>query len=294
MRDISIDRLRTFVTVAELGSFAAAARTLHLAPPTVSLHVSHLERRFDTALLFRERSKVMPTGTGAVLLEHARRVLNELDTMAEQLQLHVQGQIGRVRLGASTPVVVHLLPAMLDRLRQQTPGIDIRIRITTSHEAMTQVAEGALDIGIAALPQPAMPHVAIEPWRRDPVVALIPAAWSPPAVVTPAWLAKRPLIMNDERTHLSRMTKQWFANAGHSIQPKIQHNYNDAIESLVEAEYGAALLANVRRENPYGERICMASLRPALWRPLGIVYRNYHLERPIQRILDFLFAMRAL
>ena len=43
MRELNLDRLRTLVTIADLGSFAEAARTLHLAPPTVSLHVKELE-----------------------------------------------------------------------------------------------------------------------------------------------------------------------------------------------------------------------------------------------------------
>jgi DNA-binding transcriptional LysR family regulator len=44
MREINLDRLRTLLTVADLGSFAAAAKALHLAPPTVTLHVA-LEAR---------------------------------------------------------------------------------------------------------------------------------------------------------------------------------------------------------------------------------------------------------
>jgi DNA-binding transcriptional LysR family regulator len=45
MREISLDRLRTLVAIADRGSFADAARALHLAPPTVSLHIAELEER---------------------------------------------------------------------------------------------------------------------------------------------------------------------------------------------------------------------------------------------------------
>jgi DNA-binding transcriptional LysR family regulator len=45
MREISLDRLRTLVAIADLGSYAEAARVLHLAPTTVSLHIAYLESR---------------------------------------------------------------------------------------------------------------------------------------------------------------------------------------------------------------------------------------------------------
>ncbi|MFS2117131.1 helix-turn-helix domain-containing protein, partial [Herbaspirillum frisingense] len=58
MRELNLDRLRTLVAIADLGSFAAAARTLNLAPPTVSLHISELEARIGAPLLLRQRSQV--------------------------------------------------------------------------------------------------------------------------------------------------------------------------------------------------------------------------------------------
>ncbi|OXH91503.1 LysR family transcriptional regulator, partial [Burkholderia multivorans] len=71
MREISLDRLRTLVAVAERGSFADAARALHLAPPTVSLHIAELEARIGAPLLSRKRGHVGPTSIGAVLVERS-------------------------------------------------------------------------------------------------------------------------------------------------------------------------------------------------------------------------------
>ena len=53
MRELNLDQLRTLVAIADLGSFSAAGRALHLTQPAVSLHVSELEGRLDTALLLR-------------------------------------------------------------------------------------------------------------------------------------------------------------------------------------------------------------------------------------------------
>lgn len=51
MRQLNLDQLRTLIAIADLGTFAAAAQALHLAPPTVSLHVKELESWLDTPLL---------------------------------------------------------------------------------------------------------------------------------------------------------------------------------------------------------------------------------------------------
>ena len=67
MRQLNLDQLRTLIAIADLGTFAAAAQALHLAPPTVSLHVKELESWLDTPLVIRGRRLAELTPAGAVL-----------------------------------------------------------------------------------------------------------------------------------------------------------------------------------------------------------------------------------
>lgn len=273
MREISLDRLRTLVAVADLGSLAAAARALHLAPPTVTLHVAELESRLGARLLVRGRGPVTPTGIGQALIERARRLLADADEAWQAVHDQVQGQRGRVRLGASTGAIAHLLPPVLGTLAERHPGIEVQLAVTTSAEAMARLAAGTLDVALVALPQPPQAGVRVRPWRRDPVRAFVPAAWQPPAALTPAWLASRPLILNDASTQLARLTRDWFARAGERVQPRIELNFNDAIKSLVAAGYGAGLLPHEASAPPPDARIAMRPVRPALWRALGLAHR---------------------
>ncbi len=293
MREISLDRLRTLVAIADLGSFADAARALHLAPPTVSLHVADLEARIGAPLLTRKRGQVRPTTIGETLLERARRLLAEADQALDDVQRQVQGLSGRVRLGASTGAIAHLLPQALEILGRHHPGIDVQVAVLTSQETLQRLNEGTLDVGLVALPQPPIDGLLIKPWRRDPVMAFMPASWDAPARVTPAWLATRPLILNDATTRLSRQTAEWFAAAGLNPRARIQLNYNDAIKSLVAAGYGATLLPHEATAPQADARIIMRALRPALWRPLGIAHRAEKVERSTQHVLDVLWQLRA-
>lgn len=293
MREISLDRLRTLVAIADHGSFAEAARVLNLAPPTVSLHIADLEARVGGPLLSRRRGHVRPSAAGEVLVERARALLADAARALDDIQRQVQGLAGRVRLGASTGAVAHLLPRALATLRRHHPAIDVQVAILTSQETLSRLTEGTLDIGLVALPQSKVAGLAIHPWRRDPVPAFLPADWPCPARITPAWLAERPLILNDATTRLSRLTAEWFAAEGHRPTARIQLNYNDAIKSLVAAGYGAALLPHEAATPNPDRRVVTRPLRPALWRRLGIAHRTGPVERTTQHVLDVLADLRV-
>lgn len=273
MREINLDQLRTLITIADQGSFVKAATLLHLAPPTVSLHISELEQRIGAQLLSRTKGHVRPTAIGESLIEHAQKLLADASHALDDVSRQAQGLAGRVRLGASTGVIAHLLPRALTALAQFHPNIDAQIAVLTSQQSLARLAEGSLDIGIVALPQGKVPGLTIRPWRRDPVVAFLPATWSAPRHVTPRWMAQQALIMNDPGTHLSRLTDQWLTRVGPRPAPRIALNYNDAIKSLVGAGYGATLLPHEDGAPAPDERIVMRPLRPALWRQLGIAHR---------------------
>lgn len=293
MREISLDRLRTLVAIADLGSFAEAARDLNLAPPTVSLHIADLEARVGGLLLSRTRGRVLPTAIGETLIERARHLLADAEQALEDVQRQVQGLAGRVRLGASTGAIAQLLPQALETLGQDHPAIDVQVAVLTSQETLKKLVDGALDIGLVALPQAPIKGLSIEPWRRDPVMAFLPARWECPDLITPAWLAAQPLILNDSTTRLSRLTSEWFASDGQHPAPRIQLNYNDAIKSLVAAGYGATLLPHEASTPLHDTRIVMRPLQPLMWRQLGIAHRSGEVERSTRHVLDVLWGLSA-
>ena len=204
--------------------------------------MAELESRVGAPLLLRQRARVVPTGIGGRLVERGRRLLADAEAALDEMARQVQGQAGRVRLGASTGALAWLLPQALEAMGRTQPGIDVQVGVLTSQETLTRLQEGTLDIGLVALPQAAVKGLQIVPWRRDPVLAFLPRSWKAPRTITPAWLAGRPLILNDASTRLHRLTMDWFATADQQPRARIELNYNDAIRSLVATGYGAALL----------------------------------------------------
>ena len=276
MRALNLDQLRTLVSIADLGTFAAAAQALHLAPPTVSLHISELEARLDATLLLRGKRGAQLTSAGQVLVQRGRSLLRDADDAIEQVRRHAQGRAGKVRLGSSTGVVVYLLPQVLAALGRQYPDIDVEVSVLGSQETLARLAAGSLDLGLVTPPLPGASSLCCTPWRSDPMLAYLPADWQVPDAITPAWLADKPLIFNDNSTQMFKHTMAWFGQAGFSPTARIELNFTEAMKSLVAAGYGAAILPLEQAQAPHAqsahERMQMRPLRPALTRELVLVH----------------------
>ena len=274
MRGLNLDQLQTLIAIADLGTFAAAARSLHLAPPTISLQIAELEARLGAPLLERGNRGTRLTPAGAALVANGRRLLKDADDAMEQVRRVAGGREGKVRVGASSGVVVQLLPRVLEALGQRRPGIDVELDILGTNDTLARLQAGTLEIGIVALPLPTVPEVRTIPWRTDPMVAFLPPQWEAPKTISPAWLARRPLIANDATTHMHRLVAEWFARGGLAPRARIELNATEAMKNLVAAGYGAAVLP---LEQPYdaalNARLQMRPLRPALTRHLGLAHR---------------------
>lgn len=292
MRQLNLDQLRTLVAIADLGTFSAAARALHLAQPTVSLHVSELESRLGAQLLVRGARRITPTVAGAALVDRARRLLRDADDAVDVVRRQIEGRIGRVRLGTSTGVVVELLPQVLEALEKDHPGIDVEVNILGSNEMMSRLAMGTLDIGLVAIPQPPTRDLVVTRWRSQPMMAFVPKKWEAPRRVTPRWLAERPLILNDATAHMYRLTMEWFAAAGESPRPRIELNFDAAMLALVAAGYGAAVLPVHQPVGAdFNARLQVLPLSPRLTRHLGIAHRpKQELDGATATVLKMLAA----
>jgi len=296
MRQLNLDQLRTLIAIADLGTFSAAANALHLAQPTVSLHISELESRLGAPLVVRGNRRVTPTAAGAALVERGRKLLRDTDEAVDAVKRQAEGRTGRVRLGTSTGVVVDLLPQVLDALGAAHAGIDVEVSILGSNDAMTRLAAGTLDIGLVAMPQPPQRDLVVTPWRDQPMMAFVPPRWKAPKRATPAWLAAQPLIFNDATTHMYRLSMEWFAAAGFAPRARIELNYDAAIQSLVAAGYGAALLPlQQTADAALNARMQVLPISPKLTRRLGIAHRQRAtLDGATQSVLKVLTTFRQL
>lgn len=273
MRNFNLDQLRTFIAIADLGTLAAAAQALHLAPPTVSLHVRELELRLGTKLLNRGHRQAGLTPAGVALVEGGRQLLANAEDLGDQVRRRAEGKEGVVRVATSAGVNSQLLPDVLSRLAQRSAGVDIKLQIMSSAEAMIRLQAGSIDIGIVAIPQPPCAGVRLIAWRNDPMAAFVPHDWKAPKRVTAQWLTVRPWITFEPATQMYLLIAAWFGKAGLIPRPRMQINYPEAIKSLVAAGHVAAILPFQHAHDGTRTNVQVRRLSPNLVRPLGLACR---------------------
>lgn len=161
---------RTFVRVAELGGFSAAARALNTSQPAVSRQVSDLEERLGARLLHRSSAGVALTGEGEAFLERARAVLDSADA-ALGLMGERRGEIaGRVRLGAGVAFGrLHVVPRLAPLLARHA-GLSVELRLG---DGAADLVEEGLDatIRIGEISDPALVARRIGTTRRAVVAS---------------------------------------------------------------------------------------------------------------------------
>lgn len=275
MRNLNLDQLQTVIAIADLGTFAAAAQALHLAPPTVSLHIKELETRMGASLLVRGKKRAELTPTGEALVQEGRKLLAASDDMVELVRRRASGRDGLVRIGVSAGVSTRLLPMMLEALARKSPGVEVKLEAVGSSDAMLRLKASTLDIGIVASPQTTITGIHLVPWREDPLVALLPSSWKPPKLITPQWLAGRRWATFAPATQMHGLIASWFGQAGHNPRPYLTMSYPGALKSLATASQSAAILPleEVGDEH-HSSHVQIRHLNPKLMRPMAVAYRH--------------------
>ncbi len=141
---LELDVLRTFVAIAETGSFTLAANAVFRTPSAVSMQIKKLEDTLGRAVFVRDARSVRVTNDGEMLLGYARRMLA---INREAVSKFIMPDItGVVRLGSPDDFGERVLPHVLKRFAQTHPSIAVDVIIDQSSYLRRRMSEQALDI----------------------------------------------------------------------------------------------------------------------------------------------------
>lgn len=146
---MELRHLRYFITVAESGSFSAAAEKLFISQPPLSMQIKQLEEEVGVPLLTRLPRGVRLTQAGIRFLKESKAILNHIDR-AKDLAKHEGNEHGGILSIGFVPSASHtVLPKLIGKLRSLRPNIEIKVKEMVTAEQITAIQEHQIDVGIS-------------------------------------------------------------------------------------------------------------------------------------------------
>lgn len=143
---LDIDQLRTFLAIAELGSFTKAGEAVHKTQSAVSMQMRRLEERVGMPIFAKDGRQSRLTEDGERLIEFARRMLLLNDETLSAFGR--QKEVGRVKLGLPDDYADRLLPQVLAAFARLNPAIEVQVVCAGSNVTSASIQNGELDVAI--------------------------------------------------------------------------------------------------------------------------------------------------
>lgn len=166
LTNLDIDLVRTFATVARLGSFTQAADRLGRQQSTISQQIARLETAIETRLLERSPRAVRLTTEGRLFLEYAQRMLDLNDEAVSRFG--EPAMTGVVRLGTPEDFATRHLPDALARFAQAYPSVALEVTCDLTLNLLPRFQRGEFDL-VLVKREPSVDAKGIRVWR-EPLV----------------------------------------------------------------------------------------------------------------------------
>ncbi len=284
--------LRLFLHVTQTGSITRGAERVHLALASASARIRGMEELLGVPLLKRGRRGVEPTDAGRSLLDHARIVLQQIETMRGDLGAYSRGLKGSVRILANTSALSEHLPALLATFLAANPAIDIDLEDRESPAIGAAIAAGDADIGIGSQAA-SVPGLQSHPFRTDRLVLAVPTGHrlAGKRQTRFAELLDLDFVGLPRGTALDEHLAMQAARLGRALRLRVRVNSLDTVCAMVAAGVGVGVVPEMtaRRHRRVLPLTTVRIVEPWAMRELSLYVRDSRrLPRPAQRLFDTL------
>ena len=296
---MNLKQLEAFVKVAESGSFSKAAKELYLTQPTVSAHISALEKELHVRLFVRNTKEVTMSEDGQVLYKYARQMFELECQIQEHFKVHGKGTAKHcVTIAASTIPSQYLLPEVLMRFKERYPNEQFKLIETDSTQVVTQIVEGVADVGFTGTVL-GKKYCRYIPFYKDKL-----------AIVTPntekyrrlkeekgddiSWIRKERILMREEGSGTRKEAEKQLRKAGIDVDEldiiaSIENQ--ETIKRSVRQGMGISILSQLatREEVNAGDIQAFEIPKSNEGRNINFVYnKNSQLTKNVERFIKII------
>ena len=253
---MELQQLRYFLSVAQTGSFTAAAKACHVAQPSLSSQIKKLEEDLGGALLQRSRQGSRLTQTGEIFKSRAAEALRQLESGRFEVG-QLQGlACGSVTLGCMPTTGAFVLPPLLKAFGKAHPEIHVNLREESSPQLAKLVRESEVDLAI--LDEAGLgPGIQTESLFTEPLLIALPPRHklSKRKRLHLKVLAGEPLILMKSGYGFRKIVTDALARAG--VEPHVVYESGEieTVQALVGSGLGLSLVPRMvcRKGAAYAE-----------------------------------------
>lgn len=199
---MNLKQIEAFVLVAEKESFSETAKALFLTQPTISAHVSELEKELNLRLFVRDKKKVTLTEEGKSFYEYAKQVTLLMKQIEEKfLAKEEEDDNAEIVIAASSVPAQYLLAEIMFRFRLRYPQRQFVIKESDSAGVAEMVRMRQADIGFTGA-KVSGKRCKYIPFYKDELVVITPNEekyrWKQQFDSVAEWIQEEPLVLREE------------------------------------------------------------------------------------------------
>ena len=289
---MNLKQLEAFVQVSESGSFSKAAKELFLTQPTISAHISSLEKELNVRLFIRNTKEVSLSDDGKDLYRYAKQITDLEKAIEERFYMDSDDGKHFITIAASTIPAQYLLPKVLMCYRERYPKEQIKIMETDSSEVVTQVVDHMVDVGFTGTVLEKK-HCKYIPFYKDELAVITPD--TPEYRILKEqnrddidWIKRKPLILREEGSGTRKEAEKQLKNAGISMEALdivASIANQETIKKSVKQGMGITVLSRLAAEDEDGLLIFPIPGADE-GRDIKLVYnKNYQMTRSADRFI---------
>ena len=277
--------LQAFVSIAERGSFHAAASHLNLSQTALSHRIRKLEDGLGIQLLQRTTRQVSLTKAGTALLPRARRIFEELGSSLDELRLNAEEVSESVEVGCLPTIAMRTMPEVIAEFVRRHSEIRVRVHDNSAAEIADKVQSGEAEFGITIVAANRW-DLDLKPVVKEPFVLICPR--SSPLAASPslswAQLEGLPLVRISAETGNRVLIDDALGARRETLAWRYEVQRVATAVSFVRAGLGCTILPQLALDAADG--LAAIPLRsPTVTRTLGIITRKGVALKPAAREL---------
>ncbi len=299
---MNLKQLEAFVKIADSGSFSQAAKELFLTQPTISAHISSLEKELNSRLFVRNTKEVHLSEEGTVLYNYAKQMLTLQKRIEDTFASGEEKEKRCITIAASTIPAQYLLPDILVLFNEKYPDKQLKVVETDSAKVVEHVLNHTADVGFTgtALDKKMCKHI---PFYQDELVVIAPNTEKYRELQETqrdaSWVAEEKLIMREEGSGTRKEAEKLLKKIGVSVSKLnviATMESPEAIKKAVASGMGVSVISRLAaaEEEEKGSLLVLPLTADGTKRDIHVVYdRNLQPSRTTERFVKLVKEWKA-